>query len=371
MTGTLDIVVGGQFGSEGKGAIGAWLAREAGCDVAVRVAGPNAGHSAYDDQGRKWALRQIPVAAVANPHCAIVLGAGSEIDEHVLYHEIAMLENAGIPIRNRLYIDQSATILTGDHIAQESGGDINTRLGSTAKGIGAARADRIWRQAQTWGSEPLELDPVSLEEPDADIGVISVGGTDTAHMLRQDLTLLHRRVMIEGTQGYGLGLHTEYYPQCTSSDCRAVDFAAMAGVTPWGDMDVRTWLVCRTFPIRVAGNSGPLHAETSWEALAKETNGYIQPEKTTVTQKVRRVGEWDNRLVADAVEANGGAAAGVRIALTFFDYWYPELAGTTDPGQLSQAHLNAIHIVERSAGAKVELLGTGPNSAVYLGDDAP
>lgn len=356
--GRLDIVVGGQFGSEGKGAIGAWLAKNVNTAAAVRVAGPNAGHSAVDAEGRKWALRQIPVAAVVDHELLIVLGAGSEIDEAVLLHEITELEKGGIPVRDRLCIDSSATVITPDHIAQEAQGGINGRLGSTAKGIGAARADRIWRQATVWGSDRYLRD-------DDSPGIVEVGGIDTAALLRNTL----RRggnVMLEGTQGYGLGLHTEYYPQCTSSDCRAVDFAAMAGITPWADAgQVNTWVVLRTFPIRVAGNSGPLRNETSWDALANRTGGYIRPEKTTVTQKTRRVGGWDSTLARAAIEANGGGD-NVRIALTFFDYWFPALAGATSADALGPVHRNEIYSLQNELDAEISVLGTGPDTAIVL-----
>lgn len=351
--GTLDIVVGGQFGSEGKGAIGGWLAKNRPLAAAIRVAGPNAGHSALDTQGRKWALRQIPVAAVANLDCDVIIGAGSEIDESVLADEVRRLEEAGIPILDRLYVDRSATLLTSEHIKQETTENINGRLGSTAKGIGAARSDRIWRQAATWG-----------DHVDEGLYGVPIAGVDTVARIRNILDW-GGRVMLEGTQGFGLGLHTDYYPQCTSSDCRAVDFAAMAGVTPWTDADVTNiWVVLRTHPIRVAGNSGPLKNETTWDALSARSGGYIGPEKTTVTQKVRRVGDWDPQLAEAAVLANGGSQA--RVALTFFDYWFPALAGATERSALTPMHWDEIHRVEHEVGAKVTLVGTGPDSGILL-----
>lgn len=357
--GNLSIVVGGQFGSEGKGAVAGWLAR-AGEDrgrgevtVAVRVAGPNAGHSAMDLKGKVWPLRCIPVMAVTNLTCQLVLAAGSEINEKVLLDEITELEAAGIPILNRLSIDWQATVLTDGHIHQESDGDINSRLGSTAKGIGAARADRIWRTAPVWGLVTDEYHDVQ------------VAGMDTVDWLRQLLADPGEHVVIEGTQGFGLGLHAGLYPKCTSSDCRAIDFAAMAGITPWtdaGECDV--WVTLRTHPIRVAGNSGPMYKETSWEALSNATNGYIKPEKTTVTHKTRRVGEWDEDLAREAVKANGGPSC--RVALTFFDYWFPDLCGEQDVNALTDVHWGAIQEVERQINARVHYLGTGPGDGIQI-----
>lgn len=359
--GILDIVCGGQFGSEGKGAVGAWLASNTDCKVAVRVAGPNAGHSAIDPRtGTKWALRQIPVAAVVDYELQIVIGAGSEVDENVLADEIERLEAGGVPVLERLHIDRSATLLTNDHIAQEQvvkmGGNLTDRLGSTAKGIGAARADRVWRSAQTWGEVSDHAD------------LVPVRGVDTVALLRKALAD-GDRVMLEGTQGYGLGLHTEHYPKCTSSDCRAVDFAAMAGITPWTDAGtVNNWVVLRTYPIRVAGNSGSLKNETSWKQLGLASGGYIGEEKTTVTQKVRRVGGWDPDLAREAVEANGGASA--QVALTFFDYLYPELAGASSPKDLTTEQVRHVWAIEHQIGTAIQLLGTGPDTAIWLGNCA-
>lgn len=350
--GKLQIVVGGQFGSEGKGAVAGHLAREDKRTVAVRVAGPNAGHSAIDDWGRKWALRQIPVAGVTNLDAPLVIGAGSEIDEEVLHSEIMALEEAGIPVWQRLYVDNQATIIDQHHKDDEA--ELTGRLGSTAKGIGAARAARAMRTATLWGHPQGENE-----------GLGGVHGCDTQALLRN---WLHdgRTVMLEGTQGYGLGLHAGYYPFCTSSNCTAVDFAAMAGVTPWDPVvnEVETWVTLRTYPIRVAGNSGPLQGEVSWDYLAQTSRGHIGEERTTVTQKVRRVGTWDPDLARAAVAANGGGS--VSVALTFLDYWFPELAGATRARDLKGEHAEAIVEVEKQVGAPVKYVGTGPDTCIWL-----
>ena len=362
--GKIQVVVGGQFGSEAKGAVAGHLARGRGNMVAVRVAGPNAGHSAVDDQGRKWALRQIPVMAVTNPEAMLVIAAGSEIDEAVLEDEILSLEAGGFSIRDRLYVDGQATIIDHGHKLQEAGdgehASINQRLGSTAKGVGAARADRIWRQATIFegGWDPNTSDGV-------EVGSQTLVPHNTLNLLTGHLKA-GRDVIIEGTQGYGLGLHAGYYPFCTSSDCRAVDFMAMTGVSPWAPWvrEVEPWVVLRTFPIRVAGNSGPLLAETSWEDLHLASQGYIEPEYTTVTKKMRRVGGWDPTLAMTAVQANGGSRCNV--ALSFFDYWFPELAGVSDLLAFKPEHWERIGEIQECVGARVRLVGTGPATYVEI-----
>lgn len=348
MSGKLTCVVGGQYGSESKGRVAGYLGRDGGV-TAVRVAGPNAGHTAYDARGHKWALRQIPVVAVTNPHAHLVIGQGSEIDLDVLADEIKRLDDAGFGVTHRLYIDHTATIVTPEMKEAEGhyGGELTKRLGSTGKGVGAARSERIWRRA-----------PVAADIDDLDT-------CDTVGMLERCLAA-GDHVLIEGTQGYGLGLHAGYYPFCTSSDCRAVDFLAMAGLSPWapcvGELEV--WVVARTFPIRVAGNSGPLYGETTWADLARMSNGYIKPEQTTVTQMERRVGMWDAGLARSAVLANGGPT--VHVALAMFDYLYPYLAGATEVAVLSEGAWSRIKAYEADLGARIGLIGTGPDSNIDL-----
>ena len=182
-------------------------------------------------------------------------------------------------------------------------------------------------------------------------------------------------IVIEGTQGFRLGLHAGYYPQCTSSDCRAIDFLAMAGIAPWdaGITDFDVWVVVRAFPIRVAGNSGPMLDETTWQALG------LPDEYTTVTQKVRRVGGWDDDLLLDAVEANGGPDV-VKVAYAMADQRWPELAGLH--GDWSDATMGAtLTAAQRDAmsdatgemarlqsltDCRVEYLGTGPTTRLWV-----
>ena len=347
MTSRLSVVVGAQYGSEGKGAIAGHLAKTSNRPVVcVRIGGPNAGHTVlgHGPEGNlhPWRLRTIPVAAVVDHQATLVIAAGSEIDLTVLVSEAEMLENWGHPVWNRLYIDPQATILDQTHIDTEQNLGIQGRLGSTAKGIGAARAARIMRTARLWG----ELTPQHRTTPIPTADYLEAALSDAYH------------VIVEGTQGYGLGLHAGHYPQCTSNDARAVDFLSMAGINPWSaNVDNFTiYAVARTHPIRVAGNSGPLQDETTWEDLG------LDPELTTVTRKVRRVGMWDPNLVRDAVAANGGAPT-VALCLTMLDHVVPEVANYTGPISLLPEPAKAwIRKAEQDSGTRVAYVGTGPDT---------
>jgi adenylosuccinate synthase len=111
-------------------------------------------------------------------------------------------------------------------------------------------------------------------------------------------------VVVEGSQGFGLSLlHGPHYPFVTSRDTTASGFAMEVGLSP--RLVDKIVLVVRTFPIRVAGSSGPLPYEISWETIAKESGApAVVPEFTSVTHRLRRVGKFDVQLVKQACEYN-------------------------------------------------------------------
>jgi len=166
-------------------------------------------------------------------------------------------------------------------------------------------------------------------------------------------------VLVEAAQGYALGLHAGWYPKCTSGDCTTIDALAAAQINPWAKVvDVlEPWVVFRTYPIRVAGESGTMAAESSWGDLG------LAPERTTVTNKVRRVGRWDPGLARIALQANGGRDT-CHTALTMFDYLEPDLAGVTDPLRLEDDMPHSLIALEKGLGTHFELVGTGPAAII-------
>lgn len=354
---TLDIVVGGNFGSEAKGHMVQRLTErrleenpKSYVEV-VRVAGPNAGHTGHDETGKAWAFRQLPVAAVVPGRVVLGIAAGSEIDPEVLLDELTRATNAGLLRDKTVWVSDEATIIEPKHKDQEAEAGLVQRAGSTGKGIGAARADRVMRTAKRLADCP----ELRRELEQFGVAFNSAGQNRFGPYYRT-----HAPLIIEGAQGYGLGVHAGHYPQSTSSDCRAIDFLAMAGINPWNwkNEDVHVWVVARTYPIRVAGNSGPLQGETSWGELG------LPEEYTTVTRKVRRVGSPDWAHVNRAVEANGPAQ--VHLAVFMLDQMFPEVDGVETVEALSSEAVNYVsQVIEKRTGAKVDLVGTGPNSVVW------
>jgi adenylosuccinate synthase len=121
----------------------------------------------------------------------------------------------------------------------------------------------------------------------------------------------HEKWLVEVSQGYSLGIDKGFYPYCTSRNCDVAAALSDAGVHP---SEYRSSLmVVRCHPIRVAGNSGPCYAdqhELTWEELGQT------PERTTVTNKVRRVFTWSNLQFEASLKANRPDA----IFLNFCNY---------------------------------------------------
>ena len=350
------IVCGAQFGSEGKGNVAAWLASQDESTTCVRVGGPNAGHTVRTAGNKTYKLQHLPTGVVHGNKCLIA--AGSEIDLGLLQRELEMLAAEGeLPVS--LFVDQNATVLSADHSLMETQGKphgdagLTQSIGSTGKGVGAARSERIWRRAQTIRQLVGEHGNV------LSLGDFSIDLCNGPQLLNDDI-LNGCSILIEGTQGYGLGLHTSYYPFTTSGDARAIDFLAQVGLCPWSypECDLQVWLVARTYPIRVAGNSGPLKHETSWEELG------IPEEFTTVTKKRRRVGEWDSGLVQQAIVANGWP--NIHFTLTMLDHAFKRLAFETNREKILEVAGDYLDKISTEIGVRITAVSTGPNSIIRL-----
>lgn len=271
------VISDGQFGSTGKGLASSVVAEALHdhCDLVTCNAGPNSGHTSYFSD-EKIVLMQLPTFGVyalkKGSITPMHMNAGAILDLDRLTEET---ERYG---RGFVTASPWAAVVTKE--AKENEVGMHERLGSTGKGTGAALADKVMRKTgavfHDWDTEEHDWPFYSNTlEPEY---------------------LSSRRVMIEVSQGFSLGLNKGFYPQCTSRDCGSAQAISDAGMHP---NDWRSgMLVFRTYPIRVAGNSGPGYPdqeEITWESIGQE------PELTTVTQKERRLFTWSREQFKQAI----------------------------------------------------------------------
>lgn len=314
----IEVVLGGQFGSEGKGEFVAYRAEHADSSrklAVVRTGGPNAGHTVtrYDGIGEfasstHMKMRMIPAGWV-NPNADLYLAAGGLINLHVLTEELKQLQRE-FGWAGEFYIDRMATVISRVHEVQEQDRGMRQSIGSTTEGIGAARADKIMRSARVASQIDLDL-------PDEVVLV------DVASELNELIDEHDGSIIIESTQGFGLSLELSgNYPYATSANITPGHLMGECGLSP--QLPAHVIAVMRTFPIRVAGNSGPMYRELSWNQMATMTEGRTPEdgERTTVTNLVRRIGMWD----PDLAERMAMVCRPDAIALSFLDYAFPRLA---------------------------------------------
>lgn len=331
----ISVVVGGQFGSEGKGKVALAIARLHHAMAVVRVGGTNSGHTVIRRDGEVCAFRQLPAAAIDGGMIA-VLPAGSYIDVSILLKEIEFLKLDP----SRVAISPYAKLILPEHKRWEAHSDLSAKIGSTQSGTGAAVLAAIAR-----GAPDFDLPTVHAKDAPS----LRIYTRDTTLLLRQILDMGHR-VVIEGTQGFGLSvLHGADWPKATSRDTTAAAFVSESGLSP-RDVDDVT-VVLRTYPIRVAGNSGPLPHETTWQTVSKRAAlpGDFR-ELTTVTQKERRVAEFDPEIVVRAIAANNPS----RIVLNHLDYIDPEVRR----GTVTKTARQFVEAIESQIRRPIDWVGT-------------
>src|SRR3989344_4550563 len=329
----VDVLVGLQWGSEGKGKIAAYLAPK--YKAIVRSGGPQAGHTFYHN-GIKYVNRQIPCGVFSN--CSLYITPAGLVNLKVLKNEIRRFSLTP----KRLKIDRNAMIITKEHIKIELKSTLKQRLASTCEGVGAAQIDKIWRRGILFSDH---IKGTWLEEYCGDVveAIHShINGRET--------------ILIEGTQGFGLCLNHGEYPYTTSRDVTASALLNDTGISPRDHR--RTIGVLRTYPIRVGGNSGSTNsAEISWEEIKKRSGSTKQiREYTTVTKRLRRVFEQDYKTLERAVMVNKPD----ELALMFLDYINTEDFGKEFFEDLSNKSQDYIFELEKRLKVPINLIGTGP-----------
>lgn len=350
--GKITAVIGAQYGSEGKGAIVAHLANK--YDVHVRVGSPNAGHTFYWN-GEKHVQQSIPCGWI-NPNARIIIGRGALINMKLLMNELEEIEKYYPDFRKRFYIDSMAGILDEKFHQQEGGidGEMHRRIGSTGEGVGIARIARLKR-------DPNEFH--LFRDVAKSYGLMDVMMDNTPRFIAemQDSGM---NIMLEGSQGSGLSLLHSHYPYCTSIDTNAAAILSEVGIAPSRLNNVL--LIARTYPIRVAGNSGYMKNEITWDEVSKRA-GRPVIEKTTVTHKVRRIAEWDDDLFKQTLVLNGYDCD---IALTFADYLDYQLYGETDPSALRNNAAFLDFVNKHIGWSHLKYVGTGEQTVIDIQEEA-
>lgn len=283
------VLVDGQFGSTGKGALAAWLAHQAkkvkwNCDAVLSNAGPNSGHTFYHED-EKHVLKQLPTFAVASHLLGntipVYLTAGAIIDPDILRKEAEKYPE--IPI----YVHDCAAVIRPEEKEAEHSGPIKYVAG-TRSGTGAAIARKVLREHDAvWGGHG------AWHGMAKNVFDYSTAFNWTAN-----------RLFVEVSQGFSLGLNeSRFYPKTTSRECTVSQALSDARLPPAAVS--RTYMTLRTYPIRVGNVDGyssggcyPDQEETTWEKLGQEA------ELTTVTQRVRRVFTFSEIQAIEALNAN-------------------------------------------------------------------
>jgi adenylosuccinate synthase len=335
----VDVLVGGQYGSEGKGQVAAYLSGE--YHYLIRVGGPNAGHKVKVGNSI-FAFRHLPSGTLSS-NAGLIIGAGAVLHVPTLLEEIAACRVES----DRLSIDPQAMIISEEDRANET--TLRKNIGSTAQGVGFATARRVTQRG---------LPDVKLAR---DVPELEPFIRETGRILDNAFSQ-GKRVFLEGTQGTGLSLYHGFYPHVTSRDTTVAGCLAEAGIS--ATRVRKAIMVCRTYPIRVmspkgAGKtSGYMSKELEWSEIEERAGAprdeFSSVEKGSVSLRLRRVAEFDWVLLRRAASLN----APTDIALTFTDYISIKNRNARRFEQLTGPSIRFIEEVEKVAGAPVTLIST-------------
>jgi adenylosuccinate synthase len=326
------VVVGTQWGDEGKGKVVDWLTDHASAVVRFQ-GGHNAGHTLVI-KGKKTALQLIP-SGVMRDGVLCCIGNGVVVDPTHLLSEIERLEAAGIEVRSRLLISESCPLILPFHVAVDKAREMQRessgagKIGTTGKGIGPAYEDKVARRALRvqdlkhperfarklrellelhnfvlggWlGAEQLEFQPMldhamqvaeQLKPMLADVGV-------RIH----ETNLAGGNVLFEGAQGTLLDIDHGTYPYVTSSNCVAGNAAAGSGVGP----DKLHYILGITKAYTTRVGSGPFPTELPMDEPGSVGHhlSTIGQERGTVTGRPRRCGWLDAAAMKRSILING------------------------------------------------------------------
>ena len=319
------VVIGTQWGDEGKGKIVDWLAESAQGVVRFQ-GGHNAGHTLWIN-GKKTILRLIP-SGIMHPHVTCYIGNGVVLSPEALLKEIGELEEAGLDVRSRLQISPACPLILPYHIAVDQAREARKgegKIGTTGRGIGPAYEDKVARRALRVQDlyDPAIFDEKLAEVLDFHNFVLTqyLGGKavssdevrDQAMALApaikpmvadvsQNLYVAQKtgqKLLFEGAQGALLDIDHGTYPFVTSSNCVAGAASAGAGVGPQS-LDYVLG-IAKAYTTRVG--SGPFPTELLDDTGARLAT--VGKEFGSVTGRPRRCGWFDGAAMKRSVMING------------------------------------------------------------------
>lgn len=321
-----EVIVGTQWGDEGKGKITDFLAQSS--DVVIRYqGGNNAGHTVIFDQ-KKFALKHIP-SGIFNPQTINIMGQGMVINPCKLLEEIAYLQNSGIT-NFQLLISDRAHVIFPYHldldiaIEQLKKKDQSYQIGTTKNGIGPAYEDKYARigirfcdfinlpvfkkllqQTLTiknkvliaFGQKPYDLETL-FNEYEQYAKQLKKYVVETGSLIEK-LILEKKRVLFEGAQGVMLCIDNGSYPYVTSSSPTASAIALGTGIKSQYLKQIHG--VVKAYTTRVGSGALPTELDLKTAHIIRE-RGY---EYGTVTKRPRRIGWLDTVVLRYAKRVSG------------------------------------------------------------------
>ena len=326
------VVVGTQWGDEGKGKIVDWLTDHAQGVVRFQ-GGHNAGHTLVI-AGRKTALQLIP-SGVMREGVACYIGNGVVVDPAHMLQEIARIEALGIDVRSRLFLSEACPLILPFHVeldrARESRREISGdgKIGTTGKGIGPAYEDKVARRAlrvqdlkhpARFESKLREL--VDLHNAEL-VGFLKATALDWKPMLDGAMQAAEHlqplmadvgyrlfnahaagaNLLFEGAQGTLLDIDHGTYPYVTSSNCVAGNAAAGSGVGP--GMLHYILGITKAYTTRVGGGPFPTELDIGQPGGVGHHLSTVGQERGTVTGRARRCGWLDAAALKRSIIING------------------------------------------------------------------
>jgi adenylosuccinate synthase len=326
------VVVGTQWGDEGKGKVVDWLTDHAHGVVRFQ-GGHNAGHTLVI-KGVKTALQLIP-SGIMRDGVPCYIGNGVVVDPMHLLGEIERLEKIGLEVRSRLFLSESSPLIMPFHVAvdkarealrDESGAG---KIGTTGKGIGPAYEDKVARRAlrvqdlkhperfaerlrgllevhnlQLTGllkSEPLEFQPI-FDQAMTVAEALRPMMADVGYRIHK-ANVAGRNMLFEGAQGTLLDIDHGTYPYVTSSNCVAGNAAAGSGVGP--EQLHYILGITKAYTTRVGSGPFPTELPIDAEGSVGHHLSTVGQERGTVTGRARRCGWLDAAALKRAMIING------------------------------------------------------------------